>query len=109
MALNHQANLETLLHLIENGLEVLGMAWEGSRRITPENQAEIAKLNDKLQDIHRLASQALEALDAGDADAELEQVEFLLKDAGRSADRVRFNWKAADDQDSQLGQFIGLL
>jgi hypothetical protein len=109
---NHVANLEALLKIVANGTEALTGAWEGpvsspkaGARSGAGMEAEFNKLASRLQGIQKLAGRTLSELRAGRGEAELEDLDHRLKDAGRVAERLRIEWRA----EGQADEFLELL
>ena len=74
-------------------------------------EAQSKALLGKLGALRQLVEHVIPRLQAGHTDdAELEQVDFRLKDAARAADRIRASWpQAAPGGDNSAARFLALL
>lgn len=108
---HHQANLEALLELLANAMEILGNAWEGPAAptgLSRATEAEYNRLASKLQVLHRMTSKILGELRAG-GEPDLEDLDLKVKEAGRTAEKLRMDWPTGEDADGQAAQFLNLL
>jgi len=107
-SVNHVANLEALMALVGNGLEALASAWDepaGGDGFRPSTEAEFNKLSTKLQGIRKHTTMTLAELRAGRGEAELDELDLKVKDAGRTAEKLRIDWRA----EGQADEFLTLL
>jgi hypothetical protein len=110
---NHVPNLEALLRVVERGKDLLARTWSerADAKMRSAHGGSYAQLEARLADVHRLTSAILGALGAGqraeDLD-EVDQLELVLKEAGRIADELRPDWPYTDGA-AQSAQFIEML